>query len=164
MRIPLIACLFFLAACSALPASLASPAPEVGAPAPDFTLQDLRGANVSLGDLRGQVVLLNFWATWCGPCRVEMPAIQERYNGGGFAVLAVNFDENPAQVRNFANEFGLSLPILLDPDGKVQELYRVRGYPSTYFIDAQGQIRFIHLGEMNTEELDSYLAQLGVSP
>jgi thiol-disulfide isomerase/thioredoxin len=153
-----------LAACSALPNFLDDPAPEVGAVAPDFRLQDLNGASVSLGDLRGQVVVLNFWATWCGPCQAEMPMIQESYNDGEFAVLAINFDESIDKVQGFVNEISLSFPVLLDPGGKIQELYRVRGYPSTYFVDADGVIQFIHIGEMSKANLDSYLAQIGGQP
>lgn len=160
----ILAALVFLAACFPLADSLSGPAPELDAVAPDFTLNDLTGTRITLSDLRGQVLLLNFWATWCGPCRVEMPAIQERYNEGGFAVLAINFDESADKVQGFADELELSLPILLDPGGKIQEFYRVRGYPSSYFIDADGVIQFIHIGEMSKEDIENYLVQLGVNP
>lgn len=151
-----------LAACS--PALLAEPAPEVGAPAPDFALQTLQGDRVSLNALRGQVVLVNFWATWCGPCRLEMPAIQARYNDGGFAVLAVDFNEPAPKVQTFVAELGLSFPILLDPGGAVQELYRVRAYPTSFFVDAAGVIQIMHIGEMRADTLDAYLIQMGVRP
>lgn len=134
------------------------------AAAPEFTLQSLQGDQVSLSELRGQVVLINFWATWCGPCRLELPAVQARYNQGGFAVLAVDFNESAEQVQTFADELGLDLPILLDPGGKVQELYRVRGYPTTFIVDREGIIRVLHLGEMSAEILGGYLTELGVSP
>ena len=153
-----------MAACLRLPGFLLVPAPEVGAVAPDFTWANLNGASVGLSELRGQVVLINFWATWCVPCRVEMPAIQARYNDGDFAVLAVNFDESAEKVRAFADELGLDFPILLDPGGKIQELYRVRGYPSSYFVDTNGVIQFIHIGEMSNADLDNYLSQLGLQP
>lgn len=152
----LLACGLLLSACSALQ----GPQPVVGAQAPDFTLPGLDGEPVRLSELRGQRVLLNFWATWCGPCRQEMPAIQARYNHGDFAVLAVDFGETQAQVQGFIDEIGVDLPIVLDADGSVQELYRVRGYPTTFFIDAQGVIRFFHIGEMSTEDIDSYLKQM----
>ncbi len=151
-----------LAACQA--PAFSQPSPEVGALAPDFALQNLQGETVRLSQLRGQVVLVNFWATWCGPCRLEMPAIQARYNHGGFTVLAVDFAEPAPQVQAFADELGLSFPILLDPDGAVQELYRVRGYPTSFFVDPQGVIRFFHIGEMSETILDHYLAELGVLP
>lgn len=161
-RLLVLALFATLSACS--PAFLSEPAPEVGAQAPDFTLQNLVGEEVSLRDLRGQVVLINFWATWCGPCRLEMPTIQARYNDGGFAVLAVDFDESAEQVQAFMNELGLSLPALLDDGGRVQELYRVRGYPTSFFVDEQGIIRIFHIGEMNADILEDYLAQMGVQP
>lgn len=153
---------FLLAACS--PAFLSAPAPEVGAQAPDFSLQALDGEAISLSQFRGRVVLLNFWATWCGPCRLEMPAIQDRYNDGGFEVLAINFDEPAAQIVPFVGELGLTFPVLLDPGGNVQELYRVRGYPTSFLVDADGIIRFLHIGEMSPEIIHNYLAQLGVAP
>jgi cytochrome c biogenesis protein CcmG/thiol:disulfide interchange protein DsbE len=151
-----------LAACA--PGFAAAPAPEVGAAAPQITLRTLQGQPASLSALRGQVVLVNFWATWCGPCRLEMPAIQARYNDGGFAVLAVNFNEPADQVRAFVDELDLSFPILLDPGGKVQELFRVRGYPTSFFVDATGVIQILHLGELSAETLDAYLVEMGVHP
>jgi peroxiredoxin len=149
-----------LAACSALE----GPAPEVGAVAPDFSLQNLQGEAVSLRDLRGQNVLINFWATWCGPCREEMPDIQARYNRGDFAVLAVDFGESAEAVRGFLDEINVDLPVVLDTDGRVQELYRVRGYPSTFFIDRNGVVRFFHIGQMSAADIDSFLRQLDKKP
>lgn len=146
------------------PSFLNAPVPEVGAPAPDFTLQTPQGESVSLSDLRGQVVLINFWATWCAPCRVEMPAIQARYNRGGFTVLAIDFDESADLVQAFVDELGLTFTVLLDPGGDVQNLYRVRGYPTSFFVDADGIIRVFHIGDMSESELDAYLVQLGVQP
>jgi peroxiredoxin len=152
-----------LAACAS-PSFLNAPAPEVGAQAPDFTALTPQGETVSLNDLRGQVVLINFWATWCAPCRVEMPAIQARYNRGGFTVLAVDFDESAELVQAFVDDLGLSFPALLDPGGEIQNLYRVRGYPTSFFVDADGVIRVFHIGDMSETELDNYLSQLGVQP
>jgi cytochrome c biogenesis protein CcmG, thiol:disulfide interchange protein DsbE len=152
-----------LAAC-AYPSFLNAPAPDVGAPAPDFTALTPQGEPVKLSELRGQVVLINFWATWCAPCRVEMPAIQARYNRGGFSVLAIDFDERAELVQAFVNDLGLSFPVLLDPGGEIQNLYRVRGYPTSFFIDADGIIRVLHIGDMSQTELDDYLSQLGVQP
>ncbi|HRN50513.1 MAG TPA: TlpA disulfide reductase family protein [Anaerolineales bacterium] len=152
-------CATWLSACSMLNAA----EPVVGSPAPDFVLNNLQGEPVRLSELRGQPVLLNFWATWCGPCRQEMPTIQARYNQGGFAVLAVDFAESRQQVQGFLDEIGVDLPVLLDSDGSVQELYRVRGYPSTFFIDAQGIIRFFHIGELSAADIDTYLRQMDSS-
>lgn len=138
--------------------------PVVGNPAPDFTLEDLSGEPVRLADQLGKVVLINFWATWCGPCRLEMPAFQARAErfASQLAILAVNFDEPAEQVQEFVDEFGLTFPVLLDPGAKVQELYRVRGYPTTYVVDSEGIIQFVHIGLLTEEQMDRYIAQLGV--
>jgi thiol-disulfide isomerase/thioredoxin len=162
--VTLFSLLALLTACAGFPAFLSGPAPEVGAIAPDFTLKDLEGIELSLSDFRGQVVLVNFWATWCAPCREEMPAIQARYDRGGFAVLAVDFGESAEEVKGYLNELGIHLPTVLDTDGVVQELYRVRGYPTSFFIDRGGIVRFFHIGQMGEADIQSYLSQLEVKP
>lgn len=142
-------------------------APEVGKTAPDFTLPDLDGKDVTLSSFRGKPVLINFWATWCGPCRLEMPAIQARYEQymqDGLVVLAVDFDEPASDVQRFRDELGLSFPLLLDPGAKVQKLYRNRSYPSSFFVDAQGVIQVQHIGVMTEGQLDENLAVIGVGP
>jgi len=134
---------------AALARSDRPPAPQTGFAAPDFTLETREGETVSLSDLRGQVVLLNFWATWCPPCRAEMPAIQkvyDQYADQGFTVLAVDVGEGDAQVAAFADERGLSFPILMDRDGAISTRYQVRAMPSTFFIDREGVIREVTLG------------------
>jgi peroxiredoxin len=138
----------------------------IGEPAPDFELASLSGQTVRLSDRRGKPVLLNFWATWCGPCKLEMPAIQERFDQhqADFSVLAIDFDEPEADVRRFAEQLGLTFDILLDPGAKVQDLYRVRGYPTTFLVDADGIIRIHHIGLMTEDQLDSYLEQVGIEP
>lgn len=111
--------------------------------APDFTLRDLNGNSVSLSNFRGNVVFLNFWATWCPPCRSEMPSMDRLYGqlrGRGFVVLAVDKQENRRQVEKFMKHYGLSFPALLDTDGKVSSLYGIRGLPSTFIIDSGGKI------------------------
>jgi peroxiredoxin len=142
-----------------------APAPVTGAPAPDFTLEDLDGNPVRLADLEGQVVLVNFWATWCGPCRLEMPALQARYDAlkaQGFTVLAVNMDEPREDAALFAQDLGLSFPVLLDPGASVNDLYRVRGYPTTYIVDREGLISRQHVGILSEGQLDDYLSQVGL--
>jgi peroxiredoxin len=144
----------------------AAPAPVVGAPAPNFTLRGLDGADVTLADLRGQVVLLNFWATWCGPCEAEMPAIQDRYEtfkDSGLTVLAVNLAEPEADVRAFVERLGLTFTILLDPSETVFDLYRVRGYPTTFLVDRAGTISHQRVGYMSDGQLDQYLFDSGFS-
>jgi peroxiredoxin len=139
-------------------------APLVGARAPEFSAPTLAGPPIRLSELRGQAVVLNFWATWCEPCRAEMPLLDDRATalaGQGLVVLGVNFDEPEEDVRAYRDELGLSFPLVLDPGGAVQALYRIVGYPTTYFIDAEGIIRAVHLGVLDEALLDDYLAGLG---
>ncbi|RPI30554.1 MAG: TlpA family protein disulfide reductase, partial [Chloroflexota bacterium] len=112
-------------------AAVLSSAPLAGSVAPDFDARNLAGDVVSLSDYRGKVVLLNFWATWCAPCEVEMPLLQDRYSqySTEIEVLAVNYAEPEKDVKAFADKYGLSFPVLLDPNGQVNDLYHVRGYP-----------------------------------
>lgn len=160
--LPLLLILLTLAACA--PASALQTAPEVGSLAPDFQLTNLAGEKVALSDYRGQPVLVNFWATWCPPCLMEMPVIEDSYKDGGFAVIAVDFGEGPDDVKAFAGSMGIDVPIVLDVDGSIQQLYRVRGFPTSFFIDADGVVQNIHIGGMNEAILGDYLAQLGVRP
>jgi peroxiredoxin len=137
----------------------------VGNLAPDFTLQDLDGNQVSLADYRGHVVLVNFWATWCAPCQVEMPTFQayfDSYQSQDFVVIGVDFDEPGETVRQFAEEVGVNFPILLDPGGRIQALYNIRGYPSSVFIRPDGTIGILHIGIMVESQLEAYLTQLGL--
>jgi peroxiredoxin len=139
--------------------------PVLNAQAPDFTLETVEGEKVQLSDFNGRPVLINFWATWCGPCRIEMPAIQDRfatYQEPGLVVLAVNYDESRGAVSIFRDEMGLTFPLLLDPGGEVQQLYRNRSYPTSFFVDEQGIIRSHHIGVMTEGQLDENLATIGV--
>ena len=116
----------------------------VGQPAPDFALPTLGGETVRLANLQGRVVFLNLWATWCEPCRAEMPAMQrlyERLGGADFEVLAVSADQGPvAAVTAFVGEHALTFPVLRDPELQVASRYRVTGYPETFVIDRNGRI------------------------
>jgi peroxiredoxin len=118
---------------------------KLGEPAPNFRLRDLNGQMVSLSDLRGKVVLLNFWATWCGPCRVEMPAMEELYrtfSRNDFEILAVSTDAQGASVtRPFQQENHLTFPILHDADYRVGLTYGARSLPMTFMVDRQGIVR-----------------------
>ena len=140
-------------------------APEENAFAPDFKLFNLEGEEVQLNDFKGQPVLINFWATWCAPCRLEMPAMQNRFDkfaDDGLQILAINFDEPLADVQAFADDLNLSFNILLDPGGVIQRAYRIRGYPTSFFLDANGVIKVVHIGVMTEGQLDDYLAEIGI--
>jgi cytochrome c biogenesis protein CcmG, thiol:disulfide interchange protein DsbE len=140
-----------------------SSTPKVGAPAPDFELERLSGEVIRLEDLHGQPVVINFWATWCIPCEIEMPLLQERYEKyPNLQVLAVNFAEPVPDVQAFVEEHNLTFDILLDPRAIVQSAYRVRGYPTTYFIDDEGVIQAVHIGILLANQLDDYLRDIGV--
>ena len=138
--------------------------PEVGKLAPDFELDTLDGQPVSLSELKGKAVLVNFWATWCGPCRMEMPFIQQIYDewqGKGLVLLAINIGERPSQVAEFMQGQGLSFPVLLDSNGKVTERYYVTGIPTTFFIDKDGIIQYIKVGLFQSKaEIESSLSKL----
>ena len=140
------------------------PSPIVGQPAPNIDLQTLSGNRISLTDLKGKVVLLNFWATWCVPCQQEMPLLQDRASRfpENLVVLGINYDEPSSLVQNFVTGLKITFPILLDPGAKTQALYRVRGYPTTVIVDGQGVIRFVHIGELSSTVLDDYLKKLGI--
>ena len=138
-----------LAGCSSGP-ELAQ-GPQVGKLAPDFQLQTLDGQTVSLGDFRGNPVLLNFWTSWCGPCRFEMPFIQEifekkEWSDTGLVILAIDIGENPSVVKEFMEHFGLSFPALLDINQDVALKYNIRAIPTTFFIDKDGIIQDIKVG------------------
>ena len=125
--------------------------------APDFTLHAADGRNVRLDELRGQVVLVNFWATWCGPCRSEMPHLDQlyqKYRKSGFVLLGVNIDDNPATALSTAQKLNVSFPILLDTDKKVSKLYNLTDMPSTVVIDRDGKMRFLHRGYRDGVEAD----------
>lgn len=111
--------------------------------APDFTLNDLKGNQVTLKDHRGRIVFLNFWATWCPPCRREMPSMERLYKqlkDRDFTMLAVDMQESEKLVKAFISEFSLSFPALLDLNGDISSLYGIRGLPTTYIIDREGMI------------------------
>lgn len=134
----------------------------VGQFAPDFQTVTADGDPVSLSALQGDVVLLNFWATWCGPCRVEMPAFQrqfERYAEQGFAVLAVNNAESVADVVGFRDELALTFPLAMDPRAQIQRQYGVFSYPSTFLIDRDGRIIARHFGLLTDQQIDQMLAE-----
>ncbi|MCY4639653.1 MAG: TlpA disulfide reductase family protein [Chloroflexi bacterium] len=136
--------------------------PAEGELAPDFTLTSPEGARVALSDFRGKTVVLNFWATWCPPCRAEMPELQavweERGEGRDLVVLAVDVEESADAVARFVESLGLTFPVVLDVDGAVADHYGLPGLPSTFFIDADGVLRSRVLGPVFGELLEAGIA------
>ncbi|MBK1647074.1 TlpA family protein disulfide reductase [Rhabdochromatium marinum] len=126
------------------------PMPSV-APAPGFDLQTPAETRVVLEDLRGKVVVVNFWATWCPPCRAEMPSMERAWQhlrDQGVQFVAINVDEDAATVAEFARAVGVSFPLLLDPGAQVTQTWPLRGLPTTYVVDPEGQLRFRVQGEL----------------
>ena len=140
------------------------PAPRRGAPAPTFTLQDLDGNTHNLTDYEGQVVIINFWATWCEPCREEMPDLQEIYDDyrdDGLVILGINADEPVDTVTAFVDEYNIDFPILLDTRPNVTRSYEVQAYPSTFFVDRDGRIRVdTYSGPLTASFIESQVLEL----
>ncbi len=142
--------------------TLAQASVTAQAPAPDFTLKGADGRNLRLQEQRGQVVLVNFWATWCGPCRQEMPHLNrlyDKYRASGFTLLAVNIDDDPRTATATAAKLGLRFPVLLDTDKAVSKRYDLGSMPATVLIDRDGKVRFLHRGYREGMEL-SYEQQI----
>ncbi|WP_174733411.1 redoxin domain-containing protein [Mesobacillus harenae] len=133
----------------------------VGEEAPDFTLKDLKGKEVTLSEFKGKKVMINFWATWCPPCKAEMPAMQELYSktGGELEIIAVNLDSKN-NVAGFADENELTFPILLDEQDSVNQVYSVISIPTSYFLNEQGIIIAKHIGSMTYEQLEEYVNKI----
>jgi peroxiredoxin len=133
-----------------------------GTAAPDFTLRTVDGQNLRLNEQRGRVVLVNFWATWCGPCRQEMPHLNrlyEKYRASGFVLLGVNVDEDTRAAVGVASKLGVKFPVLPDADKTVSRLYDLRAMPSTVLIDRDGRVRHLHRGYLAGYE-DTYDKQI----
>jgi thiol-disulfide isomerase/thioredoxin len=130
----------------------AAPLPAANAPlstAPDFTLKSSSGVNLKLSELRGQVVLINFWASWCGPCRKEMPLLDQlyqQYKPLGFTVLGVNVEEDQKQAHSLLNKVPVSFPVVFDGTNSVSKLYNVIAMPTTVIVDRNGNMRYLHKG------------------
>jgi cytochrome c biogenesis protein CcmG/thiol:disulfide interchange protein DsbE len=138
---------------------------DVGDEAPNYTLLDLDGRNISLADFRGQPVIMNLWATWCAPCRIEMPALQEaieRHQEQGLVILALNQGETADVARQyFYDEMGLTFTPLLDENSSVAATYSgMNVLPTTYFIDQEGIVSAIHRGPLTTGQIEGYLAEI----
>jgi len=142
-----------------MPAALVAPgldvAAQVGSLAPDFLLEDMDDGELRLSGLRGQPVVINFWATWCKPCRQEMPRLvdgYDRHRDEGLVIVAVNLQEGKGTVRPFAEDFGMEFPIALDRDGEVGDEYRILGLPTTFFIGRDGVVRSVFTGPFQEKQ------------
>lgn len=127
--------------------TVASASQPLSGVAPDFTLKSNQGKNLRLEDFRGQVVMINFWASWCGPCRQEMPAMEEiyqQYQKLGFTILALTIDEDPGDADQFLESVPVSFPVLYDSESRISDLYGVDAMPTTVMIDRDGNKRFLH--------------------
>lgn len=143
------------------------PTSEVGRAGPDFLLEKSGGGTLRLSDLQGQPVLLNFWATWCPPCRREIPelvAAYERHRRDGLVIVGVDLQEADSKVQEFAGEFGITFPVVIDRDGEVADVWRlggpVKGLPTSYFVDRTGVIRDFFYGPLTEQELEKRLAKI----
>lgn len=135
--------------------------PDIG-PAENFTLKSAQGSNIRLSEYRGQVVLINFWASWCGPCRQEMPhldALQKKYETLGFTVFGVNVEQDRKMADQVLRDIPVTFPILFDENNTVSELYDVDAMPATVLVDRNGDIRFVHRGYKSGYE-DEYERQI----
>ena len=138
-------------------ASASVQAAGVGGPAPDFTLKSRDGSNIKLSEQRGDVVMINFWASWCAPCRQEMPLLEtlyQRYHDLGFTLLGVNVEEDSKQALGLLKDIRVSFPVLFDNANSVTKLYDVVAMPSTVMVDRDGNIRYVHKGYLPGYEND----------
>lgn len=138
-------------------------APQVGSAAPNFATTDLEGEVVTLADFRGRPVIINFWATWCAPCRIEMPELQtvyQEYQDEELVILAINREEDAERISDFFyDEMELTFTPLLDEDTLVANLFNVFNMPTTYFVDAEGTITAVHRGAMSKAQIEGYLEE-----
>jgi peroxiredoxin len=133
-----------------------------GGPAPDFTLPARGGSNLSLSQYKGQVVMINFWATWCGPCRQEMPlldAMYRKYKGMGFTLIGVNVEPDSKAAEKFLQGMPVTFPVAFDAESRVSKLYKVQGMPSTVIVDRKGNARVLHKGYRPGDE-NKYLDEV----
>lgn len=137
---------------------------EVGKPAPDFTLQTPDGEEVSLSDYKGKVVMINFWASWCEPCRLETPELEKAYEAHkdqGFEILGVNLAENEVTVNGFIKNQGMTYPVVLDRDKSIAiDTYKVKPLPTSYFVDRDGILRVVAARPMTVRDIEGQINPL----
>ena len=146
------------------PGALDSAAPTIGQPAPDFALRRTDGTVVKLSDLHGKVVWLNFWATWCVPCKQELPDIQRLYDekrGNGLEVLEINYQEGRPDALAYFEQRSLTMPLLLD-SGSVFDQYKLKGLPDSFFIDSDGKLSSMNIGLLSQDKMRQHLADAGL--
>ncbi|KYD20209.1 thiol-disulfide oxidoreductase ResA [Caldibacillus debilis] len=134
-----------------------------GDPAPDFVLKDLNGNSYRLSDYRGKGVFLNFWGTYCKPCKKEMPYIDRayrKYKDRGVEVIAVNVGETDMTIQNFVDKYGLSFPVVVDREGEVQDAYDIFPLPATFLIDADGKIVKYYEGELTEDLVEQFMERV----
>ena len=138
--------------------------PEIGLPLSDFELESLNGSPLQLSQYLGYPVVVNFWGTWCPPCVQEMPLLEEVYSQKqhDLVILGVNQQDSLADVQRFVSDFNISFPILIDVDSLVADQYLVRGFPTTFFVDADGMLRAQHIGAMDEALFSGYLLEIGI--
>lgn len=147
---------------SVLAASSLASSDLTGRPAPDFALKSSTGDNLRLSEYRGDVVMINFWATWCGPCRQEMPLLDDlynRYQRVGFNLLGVNIDDDSGRAMDMIRELGVNFPVLFDARKEVSQMYDVDAMPVTVIVDREGTVRYVHQGYKPGYE-EKYLDQV----
>jgi len=132
-------------------------------PAPDFTLKSLSGKNIKLSEQRGDVVMLNFWASWCGPCLQEMPALEQlhqRYKDLGFTLLGVNVEQNIDDAKAYLKNVNVTFPILFDITNEVSDTYEINGMPTTYLVDRDGNLRKLYVGYQPGSSEETYQQEI----
>ena len=132
-------------------------ADQIDGPAPDFTLKSQSGENLKLSEQQGEVVMINFWASWCGPCRQEMPlleALYQEYKDLGFTIFGVNVEEDPSKAKDLLKDVSVSFPILFDTENEVSQLYGLVAMPSTVLVDRDGKQRYFHAGYRPGDEAE----------
>jgi len=131
--------------------------PDAGHPAPNFVIHQPEGGNLTLADYRGRPVILNFWASWCGPCRLEMPdlvQLHETYRRQDLVIIEINVAEPHTAVAAFVAEFGMTMPVVIDPRGEIQDAYKTNSLPATFFIDRNGVIQLRWIGLITPDMLE----------
>jgi thiol-disulfide isomerase/thioredoxin len=137
--------------------------PGIGQVAPDFQFTLADGTTQKLSDLRGKKVLINFWATWCGPCQVEMPEMEyasHAYEKDDLVILAINRSETPETIRPFAASFGITFPIVVNTSNDIGEAYGIRGLPTSYFINGDGTVNYIQIGVVSIDLIETRLEEM----